>query len=26
MVEHFFCWVSPVKPEAAVGGGPQGLA
>jgi tartronate-semialdehyde synthase len=22
MVEHFFCWVSPVKPEAAVGGGP----
>jgi hypothetical protein len=22
MVEHFSCWVSPVKPEAAVGGGP----
>ena len=26
MVEHFFCWVNPVKPEAAVGGGPRGLA
>ncbi|MGC1954627.1 MAG: hypothetical protein WA970_19050, partial [Gammaproteobacteria bacterium] len=26
MVEHFSCWAGPVKPEAAVGGGPKGLA